>query len=641
MRISTTQLTQRGADAILERQASASKVQLQLSTGKRMLTPADDPSASAAVVSLNQSLASMEQYQRNGDFALSRLNQEESALVSIEVVLQRIRELTLQGSNATQTVETRNSIADEMDLLLTDLLALANTKDATNSYLFAGYQDKNQPFTENPDGSFSYLGDDGLRMVQISDTQQVATHDSGNDVFMDVASGNRTFEVAGNSNNRGTGVIDPGWVTNPQNYDRDTYSVIFPVQTTATDTLTFNDVVGNDDTLQYSLTINGTTVYSVDEASTAVATLDGLAAAINDDFTTTGVRAYVESGNLYLAAAPGTASIDITESVAGFTAGDGDEVTGYFGSVLNADTTTSSTTSYVLDPEASQASPTLTFSDVVGTDDNIRYTLSIENHGVYAVDEAGTPVASLDALAQAINDDTDRTGITAIVQGNRIHLEGPSTLTNIDIRETISNYTGGDGDSITGYFGTQLNGDTNISATKTFIHPTANRFLVVDSQFNVETAGTYEEGARIDFAGLYTNVKGQPNVGDVFTVTPSVRQDVFTTVRNLSNAIRSGGTTEAARAQFHNTINRELTNLDRGKDKVDEVRASVGARLRTLEVQADLNIEFSISVQERRSELEDLDFVEAINRFNIERTALEAAQQAYVRMQGMNLFSLL
>ncbi len=520
MRISTNQINIRGMEAILERQASASRVQLQLSTGKRLLSPSDDPSAAAAVVSLNQSIARAEQYQRNSDFAKSRLQQEESALVSIENVLQRVREMTLLGINATQSGETRGSIADEIDLLLDDLLTLANTRDATNSFLFAGYQDKSQPFTQNPDGSFSYLGDDGVRMLQISDNRQVASHDSGRDVFMDIASGNRTFEVADNDANRGSGVIDPGWVTNPATYDGDTYRIVFPVETQAASTLTFNDTVGTDDSLQYSLAINGTTVYSVDEASTAINSLDDLAAQINLSEGTTGVRAYVDDGSLYLLGSPGTAQIQVTESMSGGTSGDGDEITGYFGAVLNQDNNASVTTDY---------------------DESV-----------------------------------------------------------------------------------------------------VNRYLVVDSQSNIESSGTYQENSRIDFSGIYTSIKGQPSVNDSFVITPSVKQDIFTTVRNIADAIRNaGGATEAARAQSQNTINRELTNLDRGKDKIDEIRASVGSRLRTIDVQTELNIEFSISVRERRAELEDLDFVEAINRFNLERTALEASQQAYVRMQGLNLFSML
>lgn len=519
MRISTSQMNLRGAEAIIERQNSASKTQLQLSTGKRVLTPADDPAAAAAIVTLNQSLATMNQYQRNSDFALARLQQEETALVSVEGVLGQVREYTLQGINGTQTAETRKSIADTLELLLNDLVGLANTKDANGSYLFAGFQDKSQPFSENPDGTFSYLGDDGRRMVQISDTRQVASHDSGYDVFMDVVSGNRTFEIASDANNLGSGVIDPGWVTNAAMYDKDTYRIVFPATTSAASTMTFNDAIGTDDSLNYTLKINGTTVYNVNEAGTAISSLDDLAAQINLSVDTTGVRAIVDQGALYLAAEAGTQSISVTEEISGGTANDGDKLTGYFGSALNFD---------------SMPSNTITYDD-----------------------------------------------------------------------------------------------------------STAERYLVLDSDNNLEASGAYNTGARIDFAGIYTNIKGKPSVHDSFEITPSVKQDIFTTVRHLADTIRNGAGTDADWAQFHNKINRELTSLDRGMEQIDQTRASVGARLKTIDVQTDLNIDFSISVQERRSELEDLDFVEAITRFNMERTALEAAQQSYVKMQGLNLFSML
>ena len=519
-RISTSQMNSRGSQAILDRQASAIKTQLQLASGKRMLTPADDPSASAAVVTLNQTLASMSQYSRNSDFATSRLQQEETAVASAETLLQRVRELTLLGINASQTPETRSSTADEIDLLLQDLLGLANSKDATGSFLFAGYQDKTQPFTENPDGSFSYLGDTGRRMVQISDTRQIASHDSGRDVFMDIASGNRTFEVAGNSSNQGTGVIDPGWVSNPSAYDQDDYTILFPVTTEATASLTFNDVIGTDDTLQYDLEINGTTVYSVDETSTAINSLADLADQINLSVSTTGVRAYVDNGQLLLSAEPGTDSIEITESIVGASATDGDEITGYFGAVLN--------------------------------------------------------------------------------------------------------------------------GDSNPSQSITYDSEAAEQFLVVDSDFNIETSGAYQENARISFSGIYTDIKGEPNNHDRFSITPSVSQDLFTTVSNLAQAVRTaGGVSAAERAHVQNIINRELTNLDRGMQSLDDTRAGIGSRLSTIDAQVEVNEAFEISIMERRSELEDLDFVEAISRFNLERTALEAAQSTYVKMQGLSLFNLL
>src|SRR3990172_12403672 len=77
MRISSTQMNQQGISAILEQQAQLSKTQLQLSTGRRVVTPADDPAASAQALGLTQAVTGTQQYQTNIDVAQWRLSLEE------------------------------------------------------------------------------------------------------------------------------------------------------------------------------------------------------------------------------------------------------------------------------------------------------------------------------------------------------------------------------------------------------------------------------------------------------------------------------------------------------------------------------------------------------------------------------------
>ena len=101
MRVSTQLVQDRALQAMLERQSDLSRTQLQLSTGRRILSPSDDPSASADVVGLMQSKEITAQYQRNVDVAQSRLELEEVTLTGSSELLQRVRELTLQANNAT------------------------------------------------------------------------------------------------------------------------------------------------------------------------------------------------------------------------------------------------------------------------------------------------------------------------------------------------------------------------------------------------------------------------------------------------------------------------------------------------------------------------------------------------------------
>src|SRR3989344_1171290 len=132
MRISTSQIYQQGLSAMLNQQASLSKTQMQLSTGQRILTPADDPAGSAQALDLSQAIAAAKQYGVNANHAQTRLGLEDNALSNISDLLQRVRELALQANNATQTNETRAALSQEVQQRLNDLLALANTRDANN-----------------------------------------------------------------------------------------------------------------------------------------------------------------------------------------------------------------------------------------------------------------------------------------------------------------------------------------------------------------------------------------------------------------------------------------------------------------------------------------------------------------------------
>ncbi|MCK4951604.1 MAG: flagellar hook-associated protein FlgK [Gammaproteobacteria bacterium] len=145
--------------------------------------------------------------------------------------------------------------------------------------------------------------------------------------------------------NTGTATIDSGVVTDRATFVSDTYTIRIADNANAT----ANGVVGTitdagptANTLEYRLSINGVQVYSQNEASAVLANLTALAAEINDDVGTTGVRAYVDTVNnrMYLLNDPSTSSpITVTETLTDTPAGApfmdvGDTVTGYFGSVL-------------------------------------------------------------------------------------------------------------------------------------------------------------------------------------------------------------------------------------------------------------------------------------------------------------------
>lgn len=186
MRISTHQIHQSGVDAILDQQSKLLKTQMQLSTNLRFLSPADDPTAAAQLIGLNESIAITAQYRSNADAAQARLNLEDSTLRGVSNALQRARELAVQANNATVNAEARNAIALEIRQIMGEVQGLANTKDSSGEYIFGGFQSQTRPFSDNGAGVFTYSGDQGQRQLQIGPSRQVAVGDSGLDVFMKI-----------------------------------------------------------------------------------------------------------------------------------------------------------------------------------------------------------------------------------------------------------------------------------------------------------------------------------------------------------------------------------------------------------------------------------------------------------------------
>lgn len=411
MRISTALINQRALNGILNQQAGLSDLQLKIATGKRINVPSDDPIGAAQIVRLTETIRTNEQFIRNADRAKSRLVLEESVLASVEIALQRMRELALQASNSPLSNLDRQAIAIEVRQRLDELLSLANSRDANQKFLFAGSQVNTQPVTQTS-GGFVYNGDQGQRSIQISSNLQVKDGDSGSVVFFDNITGNGTFSVQDNLTNTGSGIIDPGTVFDRSALVRETYTISFVTNSSAN--LAFN-VVG---------------------------------------------------------------------SVSG------------------------------------QLIPPLPADPVLNAPD--------------------------------------------FVAGNAMR-----------------------------------------------------------------------------FNGIETKIDAAPVAGDSFTVQPSVKQDLFTSVANLASALETRTFTASQRAQVQNQINRSIMDLDRAFDNIIETRSRVGSRLSIIDEKTASNESFILEITSTLSEVQDLDLISAASEMSVRVGTLEAAQASFVRIQGLSLFNFL
>lgn len=228
MRVSTNTIYETGTNLMLQQQEALMKTQQQLSTGRRILTPSDDPISAAQALNISQSKSLNEQYSVNRTSASSSLGLEENILKQVTSLLQDVHESTVHAGSASLTDADRKIIATELRSQLESLVGLANTTDEKGQFLFSGYQASTKPFVQTG-LNVQYVGDQGQRLNQVGPSRQLAVSDSGTDIFERIKNGNGVFTTAANSLNTGTGIIDVGSVITPASLTGDNYEIAFTV----------------------------------------------------------------------------------------------------------------------------------------------------------------------------------------------------------------------------------------------------------------------------------------------------------------------------------------------------------------------------------------------------------------------------
>ncbi|MDR0701725.1 MAG: flagellar hook-associated protein FlgL, partial [Azoarcus sp.] len=182
MRITTNMIYDRGVFSMQTLWSKSLHTQQEISTGRRVLTPADDPVAAARALDVTQSRSINGQFQTNQDYSNDQLKLLESKLASIGDILQYVRQNAVSTGDGAYGQEQLDSIAADMRSQFDALLALANTRDAAGDFLFSGYRADTQPF-QGGYGNIHYEGDQGTRTMQVSSTRFMPVSLPGSDVF--------------------------------------------------------------------------------------------------------------------------------------------------------------------------------------------------------------------------------------------------------------------------------------------------------------------------------------------------------------------------------------------------------------------------------------------------------------------------
>ena len=187
MRLSDQSRTHNQVRYLADATERADRVQRQLSTNRRIDRASDDPTGAALAMQHRKNISFEAQMRRNLENGTAFLNVTESALNSTTELLQRARELTVQGATGTLGPSEKVSIATEVNQIIQQLAQVANTNFG-GAYIFSGHQTQTAAYqvSGNPPVAVTWQGDAGQRIRQVSAQDAVAVNVIGDQVFGDM-----------------------------------------------------------------------------------------------------------------------------------------------------------------------------------------------------------------------------------------------------------------------------------------------------------------------------------------------------------------------------------------------------------------------------------------------------------------------
>lgn len=168
---------------------------------------------------------------------------------------------------------------------------------------------------------------------------------------------------------------------------------------------------------------------------------------------------------------------------------------------------------------------------------------------------------------------------------------------------------------------------------------TADQYEVLDGAGNVTGTGTYKAGSELEINGVRLQIAGAPATGDSFNVQAASSRDIFGTMDKLIAALDADTGTPAKMAAQQNELQSALRDVGRAAERMIDSRAAGGAQLKALDNAAEMREANGVTLKTTLSEMRDLDYADALSQYQLESTALQAAQTLFSQMQSMSLFN--
>lgn len=202
MRISTSYLLNNLSRGIAQQLARMQKLSEDISTGKRVRKPSDDPIAASRGLAIRALRAGVAQHKINIDDAKDWLSATERALIKAQEVFENAADAALRAGNSTLSDDERRALAQDVDGLISELVDLANTQ-YDGRYIFAGLKTLTRPFvlTQNagtPSYTVTYEGADGSKQIEVEPGTTMQVNTNGGEAFMQgiaEAGGRNVFQI--------------------------------------------------------------------------------------------------------------------------------------------------------------------------------------------------------------------------------------------------------------------------------------------------------------------------------------------------------------------------------------------------------------------------------------------------------------
>ncbi|WP_416776029.1 flagellar hook-associated protein FlgL [Xenorhabdus budapestensis] len=187
MRVSTNLLYSQKMNGIFGAQSKWMKYGEQLSSGRRVINPSDDPLAASQSIMVSQSESKNQQFMTARIFAKNAMSSQLSITSNVVKVAANVFE-TLVAAADEQSNQDRESYAQQLEGLKQELLNLGNKTDGNGRYIFAGYKTDKPPFVADKDGKVSYAGGYEEITQKVDDNRTMVIAHTGQQVFLSATS---------------------------------------------------------------------------------------------------------------------------------------------------------------------------------------------------------------------------------------------------------------------------------------------------------------------------------------------------------------------------------------------------------------------------------------------------------------------